>query len=85
MTMPSYECHGVSDHWHCRKRTPFCVEPPDSKVHGANMGPTWGRQDPGGPHVGPMSLAIRATIPTNTDTQTQSGAIIRRFNMISVG
>ena len=24
---------------------------PDSKVHGANMGPTWGRQDPGGLHV----------------------------------
>ena len=22
------------------------------------MGPTWGRQDPGGPHVGPMDLAI---------------------------
>ena len=32
---------------------------PDSKVHGAYMGPTWGRQDPGGPLVGPMSLAIR--------------------------
>ena len=31
---------------------------PDSKVHGANMGPTWVRQDPGGPHVGPMILAI---------------------------
>ena len=31
---------------------------PDSKVHGANMGPIWGRQDPGGPHVGPMDLAI---------------------------
>ena len=31
---------------------------PDSKVHGANMGPTWGRQDPGGPHVGPMDRAI---------------------------
>ena len=31
---------------------------PDSKVHGANMGPTWGRQDPVGPHVGPMDLAI---------------------------
>ena len=28
------------------------------KVHGANLGPIWGRQDPGGPHVGPMSLAI---------------------------
>ena len=34
------------------------VNIPDSKVHGANMGPTWGRQDPGGPHVGPMKLAI---------------------------
>ena len=32
---------------------------PDNKVHGAYMGPTWGRQDPGGPHVGPMNLAIR--------------------------
>ena len=24
---------------------------PENKVYGANMGPTWGRQDPGGPHV----------------------------------
>ena len=32
---------------------------PDSKVHGANMGPIWGRQDPGEPHVGPMNFAIR--------------------------
>ena len=31
---------------------------PDSNVHGANMGPIWGRQDPGGPHVGPMNFAI---------------------------
>ena len=31
---------------------------PDSKVHEANMGPIWGRQDPGGPHVSPMSFAI---------------------------
>ena len=22
------------------------------------MGPIWGQQDPGGPHVGPMNLAI---------------------------
>ena len=29
---------------------------PDSKVHGANVGPTWDREDPGGPHVGTMSL-----------------------------
>ena len=31
---------------------------PDSKVHGGNMGPIWGRQDPGGPHVVPMNFAI---------------------------
>ena len=31
---------------------------PDSIVHGANMGPIWGWQDPGGPHVGPMNFAI---------------------------
>ena len=29
----------------------------DSKVHRANMGPIWGRQDPGGPHVGRMNFA----------------------------
>ena len=31
---------------------------PDSKVHVANMGPTWGHQVPGGPHVGHMNLDI---------------------------
>ena len=31
---------------------------PNNKVYGANMGPTWDQQDPGGPHVGPMNLAI---------------------------
>ena len=36
----------------------------DSKVHGANMGPIWGRQDPGGPHIGPMNLAIWVVIVT---------------------
>ena len=35
---------------------------PDSKVHGANMGPIWGRQDPDGPHVGPMNFAIWVTL-----------------------
>ena len=33
--------------------------PADSKIRGANVGPTWGRQDPGGPHVGHNNLAIR--------------------------
>ena len=32
---------------------------PDSKVHGANMGPTWVLSAPGEPHVGLMNLAIR--------------------------
>ena len=32
---------------------------PDSKVHGANMGPTWVLSALDGPHVGPMNLAIR--------------------------
>ena len=35
---------------------------PDSKVHGANMGPTWVLSAPDGPHVGPMNLAIRDSI-----------------------
>ena len=34
------------------------IDIPDSKIHGANMGPTWGRQDPGWPHVGHVNLAI---------------------------
>ena len=34
------------------------ITDPDSKVHGANMGPICGRQDPGGPHVGPMNFAV---------------------------
>ena len=36
-------------HWQTR---------PDSKVHGANIGPIWDRQDPDGPHVGPMNFAM---------------------------
>ena len=31
---------------------------PDGKIHGANIGPIWGRQDPGGPDVGLMSVVI---------------------------
>ena len=38
--------------------TYLCFTIPDSKVHGAHMGPTWGRQDPGGPHVGHVNLVI---------------------------
>ena len=31
---------------------------PDRKVHGANIGATLGRQDQGGPNVGPMNLVM---------------------------
>ena len=31
----------------------------NSKVHGANMGPTWVLSAPDGPHVDPMNLASR--------------------------
>ena len=41
-----------------RGQCPHPFLSPESKVHGANMGPTWGRQDPGGPHVGHVNLAI---------------------------
>ena len=42
---------------------------PDSKVHGANMGPIWGRQDQGEPHLGPMDFAIWVLNDTSiTDT-----------------
>ena len=31
---------------------------PDSKIHGTNVGHNWGHQDPDGPLVGHMNLAI---------------------------
>ena len=33
---------------------------PKSKVHGVNMRPNWGQQDPGGSHDGLMNFAIWA-------------------------
>ena len=70
-------CSGLLIHVKCCKRAWFflgwwCmymavsqtlidITSPDSKVHGAYVGPTRGRQDPGGPHVGPMIIAIWAS------------------------
>ena len=50
-TFPSFELKFYSDQ---NRSTAY----PDSKVHGAGIGPIWGQQDPGGPHVGPMNFAI---------------------------
>ena len=40
---------------------------PDSKDHGANMGPTWVMSTPGVPHVGPMNLAIKVDMADKLD------------------
>ena len=37
------------------------------------MGPIWGRQDPGGPHVGPMNLAIWVILLSEQQTIRQAG------------
>ena len=45
----------------------YILDYPDSKVHGSNVGPIWGRQDPGGPHDGPMNFAIRVFTVSTAD------------------
>ena len=35
---------------------------PDTKVHGADMGPTWVLSAPDGPHDGPVNLSFRVTV-----------------------
>ena len=68
----------------------LAIRIPDSKVHGANIGPSWGRQDPGGPHVGPMNFAIwdvfySSVLGANRVLHTPVGAaiewaVVRRFS-----
>ena len=43
---------------------------PGSKVHGANMGPTWVLSAPDGPHVCPMDLAIRVGLCKETVSES---------------
>ena len=45
-------------HWYWYVQRSHWFVFPDSKVHGANTGPTWVMSAPDGPHVGPMNLAI---------------------------
>ena len=49
--------HCSFSHYYRRSKLPSLAVP-DSKVYGANMGPTWGRQCPCGPHVGHVNFAI---------------------------
>ena len=48
---------------------------PDSKVHGANMGPTWVLSSPDGPHVGPMNLAIRVVFLQYSNLSTRRATL----------
>ena len=52
---------------------------PDSKVHRANMGPIWGQQDPGGPHVGPMNFAFWDGAVTDTPVDGLLGRVLDRY------
>ena len=53
---------------------------PDSKVHRATMGPIWGREDPGGPHVVPINLVIRVMYVTR-DTMLWLVDKFQRYNL----
>ena len=59
----SFEINWDISHWSGVlsqvQHIPKNINIPDSKVHGANMGPTWVLSAPDGPHVGSMNLAIR--------------------------
>ena len=45
---------------------------PDSKVHVANMGPTWVLSAPDGPHVGPTNLAIRGGVAASDSEKCEN-------------
>ena len=59
VTATAQEPISLNTEWH------FYMTTPDSKVHGANMGPIWGRQDPGGPLVGPMNFSTSEPFSTS--------------------
>ena len=62
---------------------------PDSRVHGANTGPTRVLSAPGGPHLGPMNLAIRdipavygITVPYSTHLPVILLSILKRLHFM---
>ena len=65
---------------HCGLSIKVLCDNPDSKVHGANMGPIWARQDPGGPDVGPMSFAIWEVVAALS--RNSSVFIVRRAGLL---
>ena len=61
----------VDDGWSISKCLNSFHHNPNSKVHGASMGPTWVLSAPDGPHVDPMSLAIRESMQLDVDCQEE--------------
>ena len=51
-------CQLIAAHGGLENSTCICVKYPDSKVHGANMGPTWVLPAPDEPHDGPINFVI---------------------------
>ena len=51
----------LSDVCVIKLNTLYTDRTPDSKFHGAIMGPIWGRQDPGGPMLAPWTLLSGCT------------------------
>ena len=62
-------------YWAAFKRhlTVLHINNPDSKFHGAHMTPIFGRQDPGGSHIGPVKLAIWVMSHTPVASSTAGG------------
>ena len=58
---------------------------PDSKVHGANMGPTWVLSAPDGPQDGPMNLAIRAAVEDTKQHPRMNDEDTRMIRFLSEG
>ena len=58
MNSDAMYCHSTENRQTGTVLTGLMIIASDIKVHGANMEPIWGRQDPGGPHVGPIIFAI---------------------------
>ena len=50
---------------------------PDSKFQGANMGPSWGRKDPGGPHVGQWTLLSGTFVFLMTVMEDRDGKTVK--------
>ena len=77
------ELYQTSAHWltfynsALRISIPCPVNITDSKVHGANMGPTWVLSAPGGPPVGSINLAVRDGMHDRKPYETKKNNIQR--------